>query len=131
MGQGANIKHILKQKGISIKELSEKSGVSINTLYNITKTDPWGIRQATLDKILPVLGVTQKEFADYDIVRLGLEDGTTPDDTKKIMIDQVSRIMREVDNYGCVEIFKFAVQIQVSGKYNILSEPNLPEKGEE
>ena len=127
MGYGINIKHILKQNDMSIKVLAEKSGVSLNTLYNITKTDPFSIRQATLDKILPILGVSEKELANYDIVRLNLEDGTTESDTKKIMIDQVTRIMSETDNYGCVEIFKYAVQIQASEKYNLQQEKNLTE----
>ena len=126
MGYGVNIKHILKQKDMSIKVLSERSGVSINTLYNITKTDPFSIRQATLEKLLPVLEVTEKELANYDLVRLNLEDGTTQSDTKKIMIDHVSRIMSEIDNYGCVEIFKYAVQIQVSEKHQPLQETEEP-----
>ena len=131
MGYGKNIKHILRQNDMSIKVLAEKSGVSLNTLYNITKTDPFIIRQTTLDKILPVLGVSEKELANYDIVRLNLEDGTTESDTKKIMIDHVTRIMNETDNYGCVEIFKYAVQVQASGKYHSEQEKNLAELKEE
>ena len=118
MAYGENIKFILKQKGMSIKELSGKSGVSINTLYSITKNDPLVIRQSTLDRILPVLELSAKELANYDMVRLDLEDGTTMDDTRKIMIDQVSRIMKEVDNQRCVKIFEFAVQEQVVDEYN-------------
>jgi transcriptional regulator with XRE-family HTH domain len=116
MAYGTNIKHLLRERRMTIRELSEKSGVSLNTLYNITKRDSVFIRKGTIEKVAPVLGVTPKELSEYDIVRLGLEDGTTSDDTKKMMMDQVQRIMSGLDNVGCAEIFRLAVQIDASGE---------------
>ena len=70
MGLGANLKKILKDKGLTIKELSEKSNVSLNTLYSITKRDNNMSRYDIVEKIASALDVAVKDLTGFEVYEM-------------------------------------------------------------
>lgn len=66
MGFGANLKILLKEKGITIKELSEVTGISKNTLYSITKRDTRLPNDEIISKIAKALNMEYGELLTYD-----------------------------------------------------------------
>lgn len=65
MGFGANLKGLLKERGMTLKQFSEKSGIPVNTLYAITKRDSNNVRVETVEKIADTLNITADSLITY------------------------------------------------------------------
>lgn len=59
------IRTLRKSKNLSQEKLSEKAELGINYIYNI-ENNAFKIRVDTLDKIIVALGITHKDFFNFD-----------------------------------------------------------------
>ena len=108
---GANLKRLLKKKGMSVTELANRTGINRGTIYSYLRRDTKKVDPAVIKKLVEVLGEEANVLYDFNDITEVIWD----DFPRNVSADEEELVLkyRGLDDYGRAAV-KAVLEVELS-----------------